>query len=160
MGMKEKVENTIKSVLEHLSVPSPTIDIKEDSSSWRIMIRTQDDRPIVGNDGEKFEAFSHLMKRMLSKILGEEVKIILDVNERQARNEEAIKTKALIIADRVLSFKYDIEMDPMSSYERMIVHSALEGKPNIKTESVGTGRDRRLVVRYVEKEEKDEFKTL
>ena len=158
MGMKEKVENTIKSFLEHLSVPSPIIDVKEDSSSWKIMIRTQDDRPIVGQDGERFESFSHLMKRMLSKVLGEEAKIILDVNERQARNEETLKAKAYIIADRAVSFKHDVEMDPMSSYERMIIHSALEGRHNIKTESIGSGKDRRLVVKYIEKTEDEDFK--
>ena len=63
----EKIESAIKSILEHLSVPAPTIEIVEEANSWRIMIRTQDDRPLVGHDGERFEAFSHLMKRVLSK---------------------------------------------------------------------------------------------
>ena len=41
-------------------------------------------------------------------------------------------------------------MDPMSSYERMIVHSFFAETPDIKTESKGEGRDRRVVIKFKE----------
>ncbi len=55
-----------------------------------------------------------------------------------------------MLAKRARSFKIDVEMDPMTSYERMLVHSHLEGRPNIKTESIGEGKERRLVIKFVE----------
>lgn len=158
--MKEKVEKLVRDLLQELSVPSPSIEIYESDSHWKISIQSQDDRPLVGQDGERFEDFSHLLKRMLSKIVGESAKIFIDVNKRQVRNEEALKTKAAIVAERAKSFKTDIELDPMSSYERMIIHTFLEGKQNIKTESIGVGKERRLVIKYVESdsdEKKEEF---
>ena len=45
--------------------------------------------------------------------------------------------------------KSSVEMDPMSSYERMIVHTELKTFPHIKTESAGEGRGRHIVVKYV-----------
>jgi predicted RNA-binding protein Jag len=53
------------------------------------------------------------------------------------------------MSDRAKSFKIDVELDPMSSYERMIVHSYLEGVPEIKTESIGEGSSRRVVIKYI-----------
>jgi spoIIIJ-associated protein len=153
---KEKIEQTIKNLLEHLSVPAPKIEVNLQENTWTIAIQSQDDRPMVGQDGENFEHFSHLLKRMLAKNIGEDFKINIDVNNRNGRNIETLKTKAVILAERARSFKKDIELDPMSSFERMVIHTALEGSPHIKTESVGEGKNRHLVVRYVptEKEEK------
>ncbi len=148
--MNEKIEKMVKELLEHLSVPAPSIKVEGDQGSWNISIQSQDDRPMVGRDGERFDSFSHLVKRMLVKDIGEDARVTVDVNGRLARNVEALKTKAAIIAERARSFRHDIEMEPMSSYDRMIIHTALEGMPNIKTESVGSGRDRHLVVKYVE----------
>lgn len=154
--MREKIEQTIKKFLEHLSVPSPKIDVSLNDAVWNIAIQSQDDRPMVGSDGENFEHFCHLLKRMLAKEIGEDFKINVDVNNRNNRNIEALKTKAAILAERARSFKKDVELPPMSSFERLIIHTALEGSPHIKTESVGVGKDRHLVVRYIVAEkEKD-----
>ncbi len=57
--------------------------------------------------------------------------------------------KALNVAEEARNLKTDILMEPMSSYERMVVHSTLAGIPDISTESVGLGKDRRLKVKYL-----------
>ena len=57
--------------------------------------------------------------------------------------------KALNIAEEARNLKTDILMDPMSSYERMVVHSTLAGTPDISTESIGEGRERRIKVKYL-----------
>lgn len=154
--MKENIEKTIKTLLDHLCVPSPKIDVSLSENTWTILIQSQDDRPMVGRDGENFEYFSHLLKRMLTKIVGEEAKINIDINNRNARNVEALKTKAAILAERARSFKKDIELEPMSAFDRLVIHTALEGSPHIKTESIGKGKDRRLVVKYIQEEKEEE----
>lgn len=146
----EKIKGIVKSLLEKLAVVDAEVDVCEDHGAWKITVTSPDEHSLVGRDNEKYEAFSHLLKRMLSKEIGEEQKIIIDVNGLRAKNDEALKAKAMIVAGRAREFKRDVEMDPMSSYERMLIHSALEGQANIKTESIGEGRNRRLVVRYIE----------
>ncbi len=151
--MKEKIEQIIKDFLSHLSVPAPKIEVSLLDDTWQVAIQSQDDRPMVGQDGENFEHFVHLLKRMLAKEIGETTKINVDVNNRNARNMEALKTKAVILAERARSFKKDIELEPMSSFERLVIHTTLEGSPHIKTESIGTGKERHLIVRYIPVEE-------
>jgi spoIIIJ-associated protein len=52
------------------------------------------------------------------------------------------------MAERARSFQYDVELSPMSAYERLIVHTTLQNAPNVKTESLGEGRNRRVVIKY------------
>lgn len=145
-----KAQKITEALLEKLGVANASVNAAEENGVWKISISSEDEHTLVGRDGERFEAFSHLLKRMLAKELGEETRIIVDVNQLRAKQEEALKGKAGIIADRARAFKRDVEMEPMTSYERMVVHSHLEGAPNIKTESVGEGKSRRLIVKYVE----------
>ena len=54
-----------------------------------------------------------------------------------------------MMAERARYFKNDIEIDPMPSYERRIIHMFLEGANDIKTESEGYGPTRRVVIKYI-----------
>lgn len=146
----EKIETLTKSLIANLGVTEASVEIKEGSGVWHISIDSPEEASLIGRDNEKFEAISHLLKRMIAKEFGEDVRLAVDINGIRARNDDALKAKAMIMAERARSFKMDVEMDPMTSYERMVVHSALDGQPNVKTESIGEGRNRRLVVRFVE----------
>jgi spoIIIJ-associated protein len=148
--MMEKIRDIVKNLIEKLAVTEADVEVSESHGAWIVSITSPDEHTLVGRDNDKYEALSHLLKRMLAKELGEEAKIIVDINGMRAKNEEALKVKAKMVAGRAREFKTNVEMDPMSSYERMLVHSALQDEPNIKTESVGEGRNRRLVVKYVE----------
>lgn len=151
--MKEKITSTIKNFASHLSANEFEIDIVEDNGIYKISMQTVDEHIFIGKENERFEAFSHLLKRMLSKVLGEDVKILIDINNLRGKNDDALKTKASIIAERARAFKRDVELEPMSSYERRVIHSFLEGAPLVKTESIGEGLSRRLVIRYIENKE-------
>ncbi len=146
----EKIRDIVKNLIEKLSVTEAEVDVLYDHDAWKITVTSSDEHSLVGKDNEKFDAFSHVLKRILAKEIGEEAKIVIDINGIRAKGDEALKAKAKMIAARTREFKVNVEMDPMSSYERMLVHSALQGEANIKTESIGEGRERRLVVKYVE----------
>jgi len=92
-------------------------------------------------------------RRLVSKKVGAEispVKFFIDINGYFENNTKELQMKAQIMAGRARSFKTNMELEPMTPYERMIIHSALEEFPDIKTESIGFGRDRKVVIKYVE----------
>jgi spoIIIJ-associated protein len=74
----------------------------------------------------------------------------VDVNEYQKKHIEEIRSKARILAERARYFKSSVDMEPMSAYERMIIHSEFASSPDISTESIGKGKDRHVVLRYTE----------
>ena len=122
-----------------------------DSKHVRFVIRTNDSALLIGTKGENLGAFNYIIKRIVSKSVPDDVemKFFVDVNGYHEKALEAIKAKAKIMSERARSFKADIELEPMSSYDRMLVHSYLEGFPDIKTESKGDGALRRVVIRYI-----------
>lgn len=148
--MIEEITKVIKSLADHLSTESLDIEVSEEGATFVIKLKTPDERNLIGKENERFDAFSHLVKKILSKKIGEDKKIIIDINDLRGKNDDALKAKASIIADRARAFKKDMELEPMSSYERRVIHAHLEGSPFIKTESIGEGKQRRLIVRYVE----------
>ncbi len=147
--MEHKIKLTIKNLIELLGFESVEINVTEQNGIFVVDLQAQDERAFLGKDNERFDAFSHLAKKILVKVLGENVRFVIDVNNLRSKNDESLKIRADILADRARSFKKDMEFPPMTSYERRVVHSALEGSPFIKTESVGEGKERRLVIRYI-----------
>ncbi len=147
--MSEKIINLVKDLTLKIGVNDAVVSVEEKDGSYRISVETRDEFSLVGRENEKYEAFSHLLKRMLAKIFGEESRFFIDVNGALARAENQLVAKAKMVAERAKNFKVDVEMEGLSSYERRIVHAALDGISGIKTESVGEGKERKLVVRFV-----------
>jgi spoIIIJ-associated protein len=105
----------------------------------------------VGRDGDVVRAFDHLVKKIAEKKTGEDrLQVLIDIDGYRAGLIRELVERSQAMAERAVSFKYDVEMHPMSAYERLIVHTALADTPHVKTESTGEGRDRRVVIRYVE----------
>ena len=73
------------------------------------------------------------------------------MNRYYGRRIDELLGKARIFVDRAKLFNRDVELFPMSSYERMIVHAHFAQDPDIVTESEGAGKFRRLVVKISQK---------
>ena len=71
---------------------------------------------------------------------------MIDVNDYQRRRFDELKDKARMGAQRVRYFKKEVTLEPMSAFERRIVHLALQEYPDIVTESIGEGAERRVVI--------------
>lgn len=116
-------------------------------------IEADDAHPLVGPRGETIQAIDHLVKKITEQKNSpaedrRESMFLIDVNGFRTKQIKDLQTKALMMAERARSFQYDVELSPMSAYERLIVHTTLQDAPNVKTESQGEGRSRRVVIKY------------
>ena len=111
-------------------------------------ILTDDAQKLIGPRGETLRALDFLVKRIAEQRGAERAHFVVDVNGYQVKQIKDIETRAKMMAERAKSFEYDVEMPPMSAYERLIVHATLSEMPGITTESHGEGRDRRVVIKY------------
>lgn len=87
----------------------------------------------------------HLIK-IIAKKSGME-KVSVDVNNYKKERERLLMELAKAAARKVLAEKKDVELPAMNAYERRIVHVELATRPDVKTESVGEGPSRHIVVR-------------
>ena len=74
---------------------------------------------------------------------------MLDINDYKEAKYDKVVAIAKRIARDVVRNKQDLTLDPMPADERRMVHNALSGMPNIKTESVGEGHRRAICIRYI-----------
>ena len=146
----EFVESTIKNILDLICI-SYSLEFQEGGEDSWFIIKTMDAPLLIGDNGKHIAALTHVVKKIYeNKFAAEEaVKrwFLIDINDYNKKRIEEIKDTARMHAQRVRYFKKDIEMRPMNSYERRIVHSILQEYPDISTESTGEGMERRVVIK-------------
>ncbi len=143
----------VKELLDALGATYDSVSASEIAGQTVIGITTADARTLIGGHGDTVHALDLLTKKIYEKrhptAEGEEGSMFLvDVNEYRTKQIKELQTKALMLAERARSFQYDVELSPMSAYERLIIHTTLQNAPNVKTESQGEGRNRRVVIKY------------
>lgn len=153
MNQSEFIITTLTTLLTHLGVVVTSVNEERDEkmNSLSFMVITPETSILIGEGGTRLLALNHLMKRVVEKKFGNDTpSFMVDVNGHQKKHIDEVRQKAHMLAERARFFKSAVEMDPMSSYERMIVHSEFTASPDIATESLGAGRDRRIVLKYTE----------
>jgi spoIIIJ-associated protein len=103
---------------------------------------------LIGIQGERIRAIN-LLVRMLADKRQVTDRFSIDINGHQKIETEKLQKMAKDLAQRSRDMKVDVELNPMRPFDRMIVHAALSGEANIKTESTGAGKDRRIVIKYI-----------
>ena len=149
----EDVEKIITDMLSTMGVTHQGVSRIDIAGQVVYSINTEDAKALIGTHGDTIHAIDHLVKKIveqrhLKSSAAEEQLFLVDVNDYRSRQIRDLQAKALMMAERARSFQYDVELTPMSAYERLIVHTTLQDAPNVKTESQGEGRSRRVVIRY------------
>lgn len=103
----------------------------------------------IGEDGRNIRSFETIL-RLIIKKQAENISIVrLDINNYRGLKEEALRELAKKAARRARFYKTPVSLEAMSSYDRRIIHTELTCHPDIRTESVGEGDNRRVVVKYI-----------
>ncbi|MBI5456232.1 hypothetical protein HY969_00660 [Candidatus Kaiserbacteria bacterium] len=153
------IETALTEVLKAMGATWTGIKHEEIAGQSIFAIQADDARPLIGMHGDTVHAIDYLVKKIVEKRLAPEENaaqesepqswhFLVDVNDYRSKQIRDLQAKALMMAERARSFQYDVELSPMSAYERLIVHTTLADSPNVKTESHGEGRSRRVVIRY------------
>jgi spoIIIJ-associated protein len=114
-----------------------------------LAVTVADGQLLIGSQGDRLRALNTLV-RMIAEKRGVTERFTVDINNYQHDAVVQLQNTAKTLAERARTLKYDVELNPMRPFERMIVHAALSTEPHIKTESIGEGRDRRIVIKYIE----------
>ena len=155
---KDEIKNLIKDLIEKTTVKLNGIEVVEDSPT-NILISAEVGEPhfFISHEGEGLHALNHLVHRIIEAktpvTLGQEQQhgmgVLVDINGFQKKRIESIRAIAHMMSERARYFKSNIEVDPMSAFERRIIHEFLSEATDLKTESVGFGSSRRVVIKYI-----------
>ncbi len=106
----------------------------------------RDKEILLERGAEVLKAFEHLALRALRLEPIYHEKIHVDCGGYRAMRFEELRLSARIAAERVQTSRQPFRLNPMSSRERRIVHLALKDMTGVRTESVGAGEDRQVVI--------------
>jgi len=104
---------------------------------------------LIGKNGKTLQALNELVRLATSSKFKRRYRILLDINDYKEGKYDKVISIAKRIARDVARTKIDVTLDPMPADERRVVHNALSGMPNIKTESVGEGHRRAICLRFI-----------
>jgi spoIIIJ-associated protein len=102
---------------------------------------------LVGVEGEVLNALQELTRLAVLRRTQRWVRITVDVNGFKARRRQEIAELAKGTAERVAASRQDEELEPMTAFERKIVHDVIAGVPGAQSDSIGEEPNRRVVVR-------------
>ncbi len=138
-------------VQELLGLMGVGVTSLEVSTGHRTVVKVDSpDHPaLIGERGEHLRALNMVARRLVEQKHGEDAaSFLIDVNNYLESQMERVRQNARMLAQRARLFKHDVELEPMSPYERLVVHELFAEDPDIKTESSGEGKFRRVVLRY------------
>lgn len=152
-NMEKELKETMSELISKMGF-SGEVEIKkteeEEKETYVCDIETKESNFLIGQYGVNLQSLQHIARLVIRKKIKERINFIIDVNSyRMEKNDSVIKL-ARSLADEAIREKRAVVLRPMAPYERRIVHLELSKNDKIKTESIGEGEDRRVVIKPIE----------
>ena len=120
------------------------VAVKQGIAGEVLDIEGRDAELLQAQTGELLEALQHLVNQVFGRSLTGNARLVCDVNGFRATREAELQAMANLAANRVRQTGIAFTFEPMSANERRIIHLTLADSPDLFTESIGEGSDRKL----------------
>src|SRR5829696_691812 len=120
------------------------VGVKQGIAGEVLDIEGKDAELLQAQTGELLEAFQHLINQVFGRSLAGGARLVCDVHGFRATREAELQAMANLAANRVRQTGTAFTFEPMSANERRIIHMTLADSPDLFTESIGEGADRKL----------------
>ncbi len=153
--MEEQLSEVLDNILGLLLLEG-SYEVEEVDEGFAVSIDTKDAGRLIGARGESLEGLQLIINQIMSRKAGEGgfKRVMLDVAGWRKQREAELKSMAESFGKQVLESGKELELEPMSSWQRRVVHMVLEALGGLSSESIGEGRDRHIVIK-VKTEEQD-----
>ena len=112
-----------------------------------IDVKADDMGVLIGKRGQTLDSLQYIVSLAINKDSNEYVKVKLDSENYRIRRKETLENLAKNIASKVKRTGRQVSLEPMNSFERRIIHSALQADPDCETFSEGSDPYRKVVVK-------------
>jgi spoIIIJ-associated protein len=144
----ELTERFLKGLLEKMgSDATPKVEM---TGSDRINVELTGDKlgMLIGRRGETLDAIQHITNSVINRGGDSRVHISIDAESYRSKREDSLQRLAEKVAGKVLKYRKNMTLEPMNSYERHVIHTALQDYEGVTTFSTGVEPNRRIVIAY------------
>ena len=139
------VTEILETLLELLGVTGK-IEVLSDEIPLALDIKGDDLGILIGRRGQTLAALEYITKLMVAGRLKAWLPLRVDVAGYKERRHDSLQRLTLYLAEQVKSSRRAITMEPMPADERRIVHLTLADNPDVTTQSIGEGENRKVVI--------------
>ena len=144
----EKVYNFVNGLLEHMGVRANIEITEKEDGGINVNLSGKGMGVVIGRRGETLDAIQHLTNYAVNLGSEKRLHVSVDAEAYRAKREEALVRLAEKMAAKAIKYKRSMALEPMNSYERHVIHAALQDYEGVSTSSIGTEPNRRVVVAY------------
>ncbi|AEG17044.1 single-stranded nucleic acid binding R3H domain-containing protein [Desulfofundulus kuznetsovii DSM 6115] len=140
-----RAKELLNQLLEAMNLPVD-MAIEEKENNVFIDIEGKDVGILIGRRGETLDALQYLLTLYVNKNQNQRCKVFLDVEGYRRRREETLQRLAVKLAEKAKQRGRNVVLEPMTSHERRIIHTALQGRDDIYTYSEGEEPYRKIII--------------
>ena len=129
-----------------LKINNLSINVEEKEKRIYISVTGDDINYLIGYRGETLNYLQLIFSNVANKSLKHKCSVILDIENYREKRKVVLEELAEKISKTVVKNRKKIELEPMSAYERKIIHTKLQNNSKVKTYSVGEEPNRRIIV--------------
>lgn len=147
--LKNYIKNFFRNLEKYMNIQI-NCEIKEENNNYNVMLVSDNNAILIGKEGKNLDAIQTIIRTIIKRLTNNIVSINIDASNYKAKKINNLEREIKKIIDEVLKTKIDAKLDPMNSYERMIVHNYASKYDNLTTESIGEEPNRYIVIKYKE----------
>ena len=149
------VRSFVTGLMERMGVEAEVEISRRDNGGINVKLSGSGMGAIIGRRGETLDAIQHLTNYVVNRDSDKHMHISVDAENYRAKREESLTKLAEKMAEKAIKYKRSMALEPMNSYERHVIHTALQNYDGVTTSSTGVEPNRRVVVSYVRGEQND-----
>jgi spoIIIJ-associated protein len=133
--MPAQPKATLEKILETLGFTT-SVEEHQMEEGLLLEIKTEDPGRLIGRQGQTLSDLQYITNRLLFQQDATAPKVMVDVGGYRTQAREALVKKAKNAADKVRRWGDTVELEPMTAFDRRVVHQALKNDPDVETHSV------------------------
>ena len=143
---KKNVSEFLDVFLKQISTEDLKYEVSHDKYYIYINIIGEKTNSLIGYRGETLNAMQTLLTSVANKEIQERIRLILDISGYREKRKKVLEELAEKVSKTVIKTRKKVVLEPMTAYERKIIHSKLQTNTKVTTESVGEEPNRKVVV--------------
>ena len=144
----EQIRTFLSGLLEHMDAKAEVKVYEVEKNRYKVILEGEKLGALIGRRGETLDAVQHLVNYAVNRGSDKRMHISVDAEGYRSKREESLVHLAHKMAAKAIKYKRSMALEPMNSYERHVIHTALQDTQYITTFSIGTEPNRRVVVSY------------
>lgn len=145
------VEAFLNGVFQKMNVEA-TVTVEQKEDELHAQITGDQVNLLIGRHGETLDALQYLSSLVVKRKFDVYTRVVLDAEGYRSRREESLKRLANSTARKAVKYHRNMMLEPMSPYERRIIHSELQADKLVNTHSVGEEPYRKVVITPVDRD--------